>query len=148
MVERKEASAVGMRELGEFVRGRRVLLGLSQEELGKRIGRSQGWVSRLEVGRASLPEPPDLQALAEVLGTSVTTLLRIAGYLPEEEAPGEVEEADTAPSPERIGEEFEAFTRRVERYLRLHRPDIAPEVREEILALLRHARRTVSGSAP
>ncbi len=51
----------------------RVLSGLSQIELGRRIGRSQGYINRVECGYTS-PGPADRKKLARVLKTDEAIL--------------------------------------------------------------------------
>ncbi len=49
-----------------FIRAVRVLEGFNQETLGKQVGKSQSWVSRVESGRL-LPEREEAERIAEVL---------------------------------------------------------------------------------
>ena len=68
-----------MRELGRRIKSRRTKLGLSQTELGRRVGRSHGHISNLEHGKT--PDPPAelLTALAVELGDEPADYLRLAG---------------------------------------------------------------------
>lgn len=67
--------------LGRAIRARREQLGLSQEELADRLGRSQSLVSRLERGAADWPDPAMFRALAAALELPPAELLEAAGYL-------------------------------------------------------------------
>ncbi len=67
--------------LGRAIARYRRRLGLSQEELGARLGLDQRQVSRLEHGLAAWPDPALLARLAAELGVSEADLLREAGYL-------------------------------------------------------------------
>ncbi len=49
-----------------FIRAVRVLEGFNQETLGKQVGKSQSWVSRVESGKL-LPEREEAERIAEVL---------------------------------------------------------------------------------
>ncbi len=49
-----------------FIRAVRVLEGFNQETLGKQVGKSQSWVSRVESGKL-LPERREGERIAEVL---------------------------------------------------------------------------------
>lgn len=85
--------------LGRAVRNLRTARRMSQEALAECVGdnMSQGDVSRLEVGRVSLPGEARLQGLARCLHTTPGELLAIANYpglLPEKsDAPPEAEPA-------------------------------------------------------
>lgn len=84
-----ENGSTRVSNLGDFVRNRRLELGLSQEELGERIGRNQEYISRLERGipREPVPAPEYLSRLARELGATDVDLLRIAGYPVGEDQP-------------------------------------------------------------
>jgi transcriptional regulator with XRE-family HTH domain len=73
--------------LGNFVRERRVVLGLTQEQLAERIGgsASQAEISRLERGEVLLPRRHRLEALAEALEVSLGAMLMASGWLAEDE---------------------------------------------------------------
>lgn len=66
-------STFGMR-----VRMHRLRLGLSQEELGKRLGLKYGAISNWETD-VSFPTTPHLPAIAAIFGVSIDELL---GYAP------------------------------------------------------------------
>lgn len=66
-------------ELGRYVRERRRVLGLTQAELGARLGWAQERVSVLETGKYGLPSLPQLCRLADGLGVAVDDLLRPLG---------------------------------------------------------------------
>ncbi len=83
--------------LGTYIRERRVDLGLTQEQLAERMGRSyrQSDISRLESGRVQLPQRQNMEQLAAALGVSLGTLLHHSGWLSDDE--GELVDA-THPS--------------------------------------------------
>lgn len=62
------------KSLGDLIRTRRLALGLSQEELGLRIGADQAYVSRIEGGRINLTLDT-VDALAKALETDAASLL-------------------------------------------------------------------------
>lgn len=61
-------------ELGRRVRRRRKELDLSSEDLAARIGRTRGYISRLENGKAG-ESVTDLMAVARELGTTLAELV-------------------------------------------------------------------------
>ena len=65
--------------LGTFVRERRSELGLTQTELGDRLGWAQERVSVLEHGKYGLPSLPQLCRLADALHTELDELVRRLG---------------------------------------------------------------------
>lgn len=56
--------------IGHAIRRARLLRGLTQEQLGRRIGRSEGAISRWEHGQAS-PDAFDVHRLSKVLRAPV-----------------------------------------------------------------------------
>lgn len=66
--------------LGERVARQRRRLGLSQVELGARLGRSESWVSQVERGVRSVDRLSVLTKLAEALGVPVA---KLTGEAPE-----------------------------------------------------------------
>lgn len=62
-------------QMGNFIRQRRLALGLTQEDLAKRLGISAKAVSKWECGRGA-PDMENLSTLASALGVDVTSLLR------------------------------------------------------------------------
>lgn len=60
--------------MGEIIRNRRKAIKMSQEELAKALGVTQGNVSQWENGD-SMPRINKLEKLAEVLGIDVKELL-------------------------------------------------------------------------
>ena len=64
---------------GTFIRDRRKDLGLTQSELGARIGWAQERVSVLERGKYGLPSLPQLCRLADALAISLGWLLQELG---------------------------------------------------------------------
>jgi transcriptional regulator with XRE-family HTH domain len=85
-------------ELGNYLRERRMELGLSQEELAERIGgsASQAEISRLERGHVMLPRRGRMEALAEALEVTLGSLLVRSGWLTE----GEEDDLDALPRTE------------------------------------------------
>lgn len=75
--------------LGTAIASRRKQLGLSQEGLAEQVGVSQGTIAQIELGMTKWPKLETLQAIARVLQSSITSLLRDAGYI---EVDAEIEE--------------------------------------------------------
>lgn len=73
--------------LGQFIRERRIELGLTQEQLAARVGENvrQAEISRLERDRVSLPRRGRMERLASALEVSLGTLLLRTGWLDEAE---------------------------------------------------------------
>lgn len=68
-----------MKELGRKVKAQRAKMGLSQTDLGRRVGRTHGWVSNLEHGLIAEPPAEVLTAVATQLGHDPAEYLRLAG---------------------------------------------------------------------
>jgi transcriptional regulator with XRE-family HTH domain len=64
--------------------------GLTQQELAQRLGVRQQTISRWESGLA-LPGPKRVLAVEDELGLERGSLLRVIGYLPEDEGSGQPE---------------------------------------------------------
>lgn len=62
------------KSIGQFIRGQRELLGLTQTELGKKVDVSPATISLYESGDRK-PEINILQRLASVLNISIATLI-------------------------------------------------------------------------
>lgn len=72
---------------GEWLRSRRDAVGMTQRELGERIGMDQSYLSKLERGyHASLPDPDQAREIAHILGTTVQDMMTSLGYYDEEPA--------------------------------------------------------------
>lgn len=71
-----------LNELGREIRRLRERAGLSQKELGQRVGVDGSYISMIETGRQPDPGRELLRALSRELGTSIEALLRLAGYIP------------------------------------------------------------------
>jgi transcriptional regulator with XRE-family HTH domain len=67
--------------LGDWIRKRRELQGVSQRELADRAGISRSYLCDIERGRGTKPSVDSLDSLATALGTDRTELLRAAGIL-------------------------------------------------------------------
>lgn len=65
----------GSRRIGENVRAARRYSGKSLETVAGLVGRSKGWLSKIENGRARLERRSDIAALAEALGVAASDLL-------------------------------------------------------------------------
>jgi transcriptional regulator with XRE-family HTH domain len=63
------------RNFGDNLRAERLKVGLSQAELGRRVGRSQQYISMVEVGRENLTLDT-MAMLANILGKDVITMLQ------------------------------------------------------------------------
>ena len=86
--QRRHPRIVGIPELGAYVKERRLAKGLSQDQLARRVGRTQNYISRLENAGPDypLPDGETVTMLAGELDTTVRYLLKIAGYEPEDSA--------------------------------------------------------------
>ncbi|MFA1545395.1 helix-turn-helix domain-containing protein [Actinomadura chokoriensis] len=65
----------GARRIGENVRAARLFRGLPLEALAGLVGRSKGWLSKVENGKTRLERRGDIRALAEALEVSAADLL-------------------------------------------------------------------------
>lgn len=72
--------------LGALIRERRQKLGLTQEQLAKRVGEGvrQAEISRLEHDRVSLPRRERLERIAASLDLSIGDLLVLTGWMADE----------------------------------------------------------------
>lgn len=70
----------GLMRLGQYVRQRRKALGLTQTELGARLGWSQERVSVVERGTYGLPSLPQLVRLASALQVPISEMLSTLGF--------------------------------------------------------------------
>lgn len=77
----KSTQAPDLQALGSLVRERRRDLGLTQVQLGTRLGWAQERVSAVENGRYGMPSLPLLAQLAQALETSLTDVLYATGFL-------------------------------------------------------------------
>lgn len=68
-----------LEQLGQFVRQRRQELGLTQTQVGNRLGWAQERVSLLENGKYGMPALPQLARLSDALGLDIMELLRHTG---------------------------------------------------------------------
>lgn len=69
-----------LESLGNYIRGRRQALGLTQTQLGQRLGWMQERVSILENGKYGMPSLPALARLAVACEVPLMEILRAAGY--------------------------------------------------------------------
>ena len=76
-----------MNALGNYIRERRMELGLTQEQLAERIGPTtrQAEISRLERGQVIMPRRQKMERIAAALDVSLGTLLQCSGWLTDEE---------------------------------------------------------------
>ncbi|MGI8406021.1 MAG: helix-turn-helix domain-containing protein [Thermomicrobiales bacterium] len=65
--------------LGEMVRARRLQLNWTQEDLAERVGKTQRWVSNLELGNVGQSRIATLKALSATLGIDIEDLVIAAG---------------------------------------------------------------------
>jgi transcriptional regulator with XRE-family HTH domain len=101
-----------LHEMGNFVRERRRELGLTQEQLARRVGYVQERISVLERGRYGMPSLPALALLADALEVPLAEMLRRAGYQVEGDSGSRAEAA-------RVGNKPEQFRRLLEENMRL-----------------------------
>jgi transcriptional regulator with XRE-family HTH domain len=74
--------------LGEVVRSRRQVLGMSQTELAGKVGVTQTYISNMELDRVQLPNVEIRRNLAEALRMSHLELLMAIGEIQASEVPG------------------------------------------------------------
>ncbi len=69
--------------LGQFIRERRIDLGLTQEQLAERVGENvrQSEISRLEQDKVGLPRRQRLEAIAAALGVSIGDVMVTTGWI-------------------------------------------------------------------
>jgi len=90
-------SSPGLALLGEFIRGQRKMMALSQRELAKLTQVSDPYVSQLERGLHA-PSIRVLRAFSEALNVRAETMMQIAGLLDVSAAESTVEDAIHADS--------------------------------------------------
>ena len=88
-----EMALKGMAELGASVRTARVAHGISQAELGWRVGLSQATISRLETGRLRGLRLRKLAAIAGVIRFAPRLFVAEAPRAPRRFLPGQPREA-------------------------------------------------------
>jgi len=81
------------RSLGDIIRTRRLQLGWTQGELAERVGKSQRWVSNLELGSVGQSRIATLKALANALSLDIEDLIIAAGQATSESRAKAVAEA-------------------------------------------------------
>jgi transcriptional regulator with XRE-family HTH domain len=67
-------------KLGSLIKDARKRAGLSQREVERRTGISNGYLSLLETGGARNPSPQVLNKLAQLYGASYELLMELAGH--------------------------------------------------------------------
>jgi transcriptional regulator with XRE-family HTH domain len=67
--------------LGDWIKKRRELQGISQRELADRAGMSRSYLCDIERGRGTKPSVESLDNLSSALGADRTEILRVAGIL-------------------------------------------------------------------
>jgi transcriptional regulator with XRE-family HTH domain len=75
------------KQLGEFIRQKRLEIPLSQEKLAERAKMPHSTISRIESGEFEQPRPDKLQRLAAALDIAVEDLYALAGYTTAEALP-------------------------------------------------------------
>ena len=63
------------KNLGQLLKGLRDARGMTQMELARRAGVTQGYVTMIETGTRKSPSLPVLRRLAKALGVTVAALL-------------------------------------------------------------------------
>ena len=74
-----------MKRLGRYLKKLRLEKGFTLPEIQKMAKISTGYLSEIEQGKRTSPHPDILNKLARIYEVQVGELMRIAGYLPEEE---------------------------------------------------------------
>lgn len=77
----------GIRGLGEFIRQRRIDLGMTQDDLASAIDAPRGYISQIETGNKRWPAKY-IPAIASVLNCSTSELREAAFASPESDAAG------------------------------------------------------------
>lgn len=72
---------MGNSELGDLIKQRRIMLKLSQRQLGAEVGITHQQVANIEVGKTQLPSPEVMQKFSAVLGIGEERLLQAVGFL-------------------------------------------------------------------
>ena len=70
----------GSKRFGEWLRERRQVAGLSTVELARRVGTTDGTITRIEQGAIATPDPHKLSRIAEVLELSLADVYAMANY--------------------------------------------------------------------
>jgi transcriptional regulator with XRE-family HTH domain len=80
---------VVQQSLGQFIRSRRLELGLTQEQLAARVGEhvAQAEISRLERDKVALPRRPRMEHLAVALEIPLGVLLARSGWTAADDIP-------------------------------------------------------------
>ena len=76
-----------VKQLGEQLRGRREELGLTQRQLAKLAGMTDGTIVRIEQGFIAAPAPDKLSRIAEALDLSLADVFAQADYILPRELP-------------------------------------------------------------
>ncbi len=97
--------------LGQFIRERRMDLGLTQEQLAERVGEGvrQAEISRLEQDRVTLPRRSRMEAIAAALDVSVGDLLVTTGWIDAEHVPAVSPVQDIPHGPAQVLEDAAAM---------------------------------------
>lgn len=83
-VMKRKDNAPRNQALGEFVRARRLSLGLSYQDVADRSGLHYSYWNKLENGQYEQPAPKYLRTIADTIDLPTDDLLALAGYdLPE-----------------------------------------------------------------
>lgn len=73
--------------LGEYIRGQREALGISQRRLATRVGIHHSYLARMEAGDYAQPAPAVLHRIAEALDLDPEDLFALAGHVIPHELP-------------------------------------------------------------
>lgn len=74
-------------QLGEYIRGRRIALGMSMRQLEDATGIPRSGLSEIENGHRTTPSPEKLQRIAEALGLDYEDLYAVSGISRPEKLP-------------------------------------------------------------
>jgi transcriptional regulator with XRE-family HTH domain len=73
--------------LGNFIRGKRIILGIDRKEMCRMVGTSRSILENIEIGRRmTLPPPSMVRKLSKALKVSPFFLIKKAGYFTSKEA--------------------------------------------------------------
>lgn len=125
--------------IGDRVARARTKARLTQDKLGKAVGKSRAWVAAVEAGNIRRPDPHMLAALSRELGLDYRELLAVTDQLGALESP-------TAPTPDA---DLASAVRELVEEVRLSRQaqERTAEVLVDLIGMVAQGRLPQSGSA-
>lgn len=74
-----------MSDLGNYIKEKRILAGLTYKELSGKTGISDTSLQRMETGKTGMPRWENLCSIAKALGFHPFEIMQTAGYITEED---------------------------------------------------------------